>query len=323
MPASRCSAWTKCQSPSHQPRPAAKPRESNRPRPSRDLQDPEQRTTQTWRSTPKVPRVRSCTSQSGSLQFMLLDFGRQADVKARAPRRVATSPQAAPVRFHDGSANPKAHTRAVSLRGKERIEDLVYLLRRKPGASIADGQQELVVFRSLRFDVELPRPICIPHRIDGIHHEIHENLLQLHAIDHDLGKIRRQLRPNYYVVSRCFAAEEDDHPSNNFVYLHQLPLRRTLLEELADSADDFGSTRPIVHDSLGSVARLFQIGMIARQPAQAGVGVGDGSGNRLIYFVRQGGRQLSHGGHPADPRQIRLRLAQGLFGLLALTTLFL
>jgi outer membrane protein TolC len=29
---------------------------------------PEQRTTQTWRSTPKAPRARSCTSQSSSRQ---------------------------------------------------------------------------------------------------------------------------------------------------------------------------------------------------------------------------------------------------------------
>ncbi len=143
---------------------------------------------------------------------MLLDFGRQADVKACAPWRVATSPQAAPVRFHDGSANAQSHAGPVSLRGKERIEDLVRLLRRKPGASIADGQQELLVFRSLRFDVELPRPIYILHRIDSIHHEIHQHLLQLHAIGHDLGKICRQPRPDYYVVSRCFAAEEDGHP---------------------------------------------------------------------------------------------------------------
>src|SRR6266849_3223497 len=144
MPASQCSAWTKCRSPSHQPRPTAKPRESNRPRPLRDLQDPKLRSTQTWRLTPKVPRGRSCTSQSDSRQFMLLDFGRQADVKPCAPWRVATSPQAAPVRFHDGSANAKSHAGPVSLRGKERIKDLVRLLRRKPGASIADGQQELL-----------------------------------------------------------------------------------------------------------------------------------------------------------------------------------
>ena len=60
----------------------------------------------------------------------------------------------------------------------------------------------------------------------------------------------------------------------------------------------------------GSRARLFQIGLIARKPAQAGIGVGDSGGNRLIHFVRQGGGQLSHGGHPVDACEIRLRLAQ-------------
>ncbi len=61
--------------------------------------------------------------------------------------------------------------------------------------------------------------------------------------------------------------------------------------------------------------------MITRKPAQAGVGVGDGSGNRLIYFVRQGGGQLSHRVHPADPREIRVRLAQLFFRMLALKAL--
>src|SRR5260370_11267517 len=40
--------------------------------------------------------------------------------------------------------------------------------------------------------------------------------------------------------------------------------------------------------------------------------------NRLVYFVRQGGSQLSHGGHAADVCEIRLRLPQHLFSLLAL-----
>src|SRR6266404_8970305 len=66
------------------------------------------------------------------------------------------------------------------------------------------------------------------------------------------------------------------------------------------------------------MARLFHIGAIAREPAQAGIGVGDGGGNRLIHFVRQGGSQLSHGGHAADMGEIRLRLAKRFFGQLAL-----
>src|SRR5580692_9534772 len=138
MPASQCSAWTKCRSPSHQPRPAAKLRESNRPRPLRDPRDPGPRRTQTWRSAPKVPRARSCTSQSGSRQFMLLDFGGQADVKAGTTRRVVTRPQATAMRFDDGAADPKSHAGAMKFAGKKGIKDLVRLHRGQSHARVAD-----------------------------------------------------------------------------------------------------------------------------------------------------------------------------------------
>jgi hypothetical protein len=105
--------------------------------------------------------------------FMSLDFGGQADVKACATRRVVTSPQTATVRFNDGAANAKSHASALGLRGKERIEDLVRLLRGLSYAGIADRHQNMPVFSSLRFAVERPRPIHIRPRIDRIHHEIH------------------------------------------------------------------------------------------------------------------------------------------------------
>ena len=61
-----------------------------------------------------------------------------------------------------------------------------------------------------------------------------------------------------------------------------------------------------------AAARAFRDRGVARKPAQASIGVGDRRGNRLIHFVRQGGGQLSHGGHPVDVREVRLRLAQSL-----------
>jgi hypothetical protein len=33
--------------------------------------------------------------------------------------------------------------------------------------------------------------------------------------------------------------------------------------------------------------------------------------------MREGSRQLSHGGDPADPREVRLCLPQSLFGMIA------
>jgi hypothetical protein len=52
----------------------------------------------------------------------------------------------------------------------------------------------LVVFRSLRLDRELARSVHVLHRIDPIDHKVHEHLLQLHAIPHDLGNIFCELR---------------------------------------------------------------------------------------------------------------------------------
>ena len=129
------------------------------------------------------------------------------------------------------------------------------------------------------------------------------------TIPHDLGKICRQFRPDRYVVSRCLAAQEDDHLSNEFVHIDQFPFRSTLLEEQADPADDFRGTSCVLNDSRGSPARLFQVGLITHKPAQAGIGVGDGGRYRLIHLVRQRGSQFAHGGHPADMRKIRLKLA--------------
>jgi hypothetical protein len=100
------------------------------------------------------------------------------------------------MRFNDGAADGQTHTGAMRLGGKEGMEDLVRLPRRQSHAGIADAHHNLFMFRSLRFDDELAWPIDILHRIDAVSHEVHHDLLQLHAISHDVGKIRRQLRPD-------------------------------------------------------------------------------------------------------------------------------
>jgi len=100
------------------------------------------------------------------------------------------------MRCNDGTTDGQSHTGPVSLRGKKRIEDLVRLLRGQPYAGIADGDHKLLVFRSPRLDGKLARPIHILHRINAVTDEVHHDLLQLHAISHDLGKICRQFRPN-------------------------------------------------------------------------------------------------------------------------------
>src|SRR6185369_10355325 len=52
-------------------------------------------------------------------------------------------------------------------------------------------------------------------------------------------------------------------------------------------ADDFGRTRSVFHDIHRRHARFFQIWRLRSEPVQAGAGVGDSGGNRLIHFVCQ------------------------------------
>ena len=52
------------------------------------------------------------------------------------------------MRFHDGAADPKSHAGAVRLGGKERIEDLIRLLRGQTHAGIADRHQADQIFNA-------------------------------------------------------------------------------------------------------------------------------------------------------------------------------
>jgi hypothetical protein len=47
------------------------------------------------------------------VSFMDLDFGGKGEVKACTARRVVGSPQAAAMRFHNGSADAKSHAGAM------------------------------------------------------------------------------------------------------------------------------------------------------------------------------------------------------------------
>src|ERR1700722_6971445 len=120
---------------------------------------------------------------------MGLSFAGYGETKAGTARIVVGSPQAAAMRFNDRPADPKSHAGPMSFGCKERIENLVRLLRGQPQACVADGYLNVLVFRALRLDDDLPVLIHTLQRIDAVHYEIHHHLLQLNAISYNPGKI--------------------------------------------------------------------------------------------------------------------------------------
>ena len=132
------------------------------------------------------------------------------------------------------------------------------------------------------------------------------------------GRCGRQLGPDRDGVAGRLAAQEDDHLANDLVQINRLPLRSALPEEQARPADDVRRARSVLHDAHRGRARFREIRGLPREPVQAGVGVGDDRGDRLVHLVGQGRGQRAHGRHPIDVGEIGPRLAQRFFRALLL-----
>jgi len=162
--------------------------------------------------------------------------GGQGEPKSCTPPGGAGGPQAAAMRLNDRPTDGQPHTSPVILGRKKCPEDLVGLLRRQSHTSIADRDQQLSI-SGFRLDGKLTSASRSLHGIDAVEHEVHENLLQLHTVCHDFGKILSKLGADGDRVAVRLAAQQNDHLSNDFVYIHQFLLRSAFLEQQADSSD--------------------------------------------------------------------------------------
>src|SRR5262249_25025954 len=105
---------------------------------------------------------------------------------------------------------------------------------------------------------------------------------------------------------------------NGFVDVQGGLLGAIFLDQGANPPDHIAGALPVPDNALYCLPRFLQVWSPACEPPQTGVGVGYDGREWLIDLVSNGGRYLSHGRDPRHMSQLRLRLTQGRFGLLAL-----
>src|SRR6266403_1331470 len=175
-------------------------------------------------------------------------FAGQTKMKTCAPLRVRGGPQTTSMRLDNRAADWESHTGTVSFRGEERAEDLFGLQRRQSDAGIANRDQQLAILDWLRAYRKFTIGAYVLHGVDAIEHQVHEYLLQLDAVCHDLGKILGDVAADRNRVPGGLVAQQDNHFTNDFIHINQLPLQSALLEQQADSANDLGRARYVCHD---------------------------------------------------------------------------
>src|SRR6266481_9261567 len=238
-------------------------------------------------------------------------------MKSCAPSAVGTCPQLPTMRLHNGTADGQPHPAALGLGGKERRKDLIHFLRWQPHASVTDRELELTVLQ-LRLHRKLSA--LLPHGFDGVEHQVHEHLLQLHLIRHDFGQLGK-FGAHGNRVSIGLTLQQREYFFDNFVYVNQLMLWSRFLVERTYTVDDFSRTIPILIDSGCCRTGPIQIGRFVCEPFYAAVGAGDGCSDGLLDFVCQRGGHFPQRAYTIDVRQVGLQLSQPvarLFGTLAL-----
>src|ERR1700720_2448714 len=118
--------------------------------------------------------------------------GGQGELKSCASPGGTGGPQVPAMRLNDRPTDRQGHTSPVILGSKECFENLVRLTWGQSHTGIVDRDQHLTVV-GFRLDGKLTSATHFLHGIDAIEHEIHENLLKLHTVCHDLGKILGKL----------------------------------------------------------------------------------------------------------------------------------
>src|SRR5262245_54507497 len=95
-------------------------------------------------------------------------------------------------------------------------------------------------------------------------------------------------------------------------------LSGTFFDQGANPLNHIARSLAVAVNACYCLPRLIQVWNGSREPTRTSVGVGYDGGERLVDLVSNRGRQLSHSHDPGHMGQLCLRLAQGLFGPLAL-----
>src|SRR6266404_583316 len=147
------------------------------------------------------------------------------------------------------------------------------------------------------------------HSVFGIYYQIQDYLLQLNPVSYHWREIACQVGKQLDPAPEHVAAYQCDHFLNGFIDIQRRLFRRSLVQEIANPLNHFTRTHAIADHTSNNVARLIKIRHLARKQVYTRMAVGDDSTEWLIDFMSYRSDQLSHGRHPVEVCEIRLRLA--------------
>ena len=169
--------------------------------------------------------------------------------------------------FDDRSADRKSHAEAFGFCREERFEDALSDGRIKSRAGVFDRNQHAARLGETRGYDKLPRPFRNPfHRVDAIHHQVQQHLLQLNSVAQDRAAARGQVGFKNDAIAPQFAADERQRFSYDFVDVEIGQSRSGLLGERPQTSDHVVRAGAVPRYGRERVSGFVEIRVLPVQP---------------------------------------------------------
>src|ERR1700730_12333097 len=164
-----------------------------------------------------------------------------------------------PMGLDNRPADRQSHPDPLGLGCKERLKDLTDLLRIEATSGILNLDQHTVRILC-RLDEQLSRQIVEgTHRVDAIHDQVNQDLLQLHPVAEQTWQISGKISAQGNTVSGQLIAQEPSDVLNDLIDVQCCPFRSALYQLRANSRNNGACPGSVIHDFCNRLPQLLNV----------------------------------------------------------------
>src|SRR3981189_81496 len=128
------------------------------------------------------------------------------------------------------------------------------------------------------------------------------------------GSDTPEVEPQSYTMNVDFTADQRDAVVDDLIYIEPHVFERALFGQCADALNHVARVSRAADHLFDRATCLVNSGPLAVKPSEACIAKRDDGGERLVYFMGDGGGQFAQRRHARYVCELRLRLAQGFRG---------
>jgi hypothetical protein len=147
------------------------------------------------------------------------------------------------------------------------------------------------------------------HRLNGVHDQVEDHLLELDPISLNVRPVICQLPLNGDAVFHSFAVDQGNDFKDSIVDIERVSSQRLFLHEAENPTKNVACSIGVFDHALNGLFCFLDFGLVSRELTQSGKTVAHHCGKRLSEFMANRSREFPYRCHAVGVRQLHLHFA--------------